>query len=43
MSTNDPRPQVHGHHEPLLSGRESALLLTAFFTLALSIVSVFTI
>lgn len=43
MSTNDRRPAPDGHHEHRLTGRESVLLLTAFFALGLSILSVFTI
>jgi len=43
MSTNERPTKPHGHHDHLLSGRESALLFTAFFALALSILSVFSI
>jgi hypothetical protein len=43
MSTNDRPRKPDGHHDHLLNGRESALLFTAFFALALSILSVFSI
>ena len=42
MSTHDRRPSTH-HHDRPLNLRESALVFSAFFALALSIASLLTI